>query len=59
MFPKQLLLKMRSDASRITIFNRSDEIADLRVAIDAHVYDVDSRELAACFMAEHLYFMIE
>ena len=59
MFPKQLLVKMWSRASERLIVNRSIEIADLRAAIDGRVYDVDSRELAACFMAEHFYFMIE
>jgi len=59
MFPKQLLVKMWSGAGQRLIVNRSIEIADLRAAIDARLYDVDSLELAACFMAEHFYFMIK
>lgn len=59
MFPKQILVRMRKGARQRLLVDRSGDIADLRKAIDVRDYDVDSRELAACFMAEQLYFMIK
>lgn len=59
MFPKQLLVRVRSGVGQRLLVDRAGYIADLRKAIDARNYCVDSRELAACFMAEQFYFMIK